>query len=58
MNQATIDISKYQGKVLEAIMATKRLEVAKAQSQIPVADLKDLARSSEDSPRFRRSFDS
>ena len=43
MNQATIDISKYQGKVLEAIMATKRLEVAKAQSQIPVADLKDLA---------------
>jgi indole-3-glycerol phosphate synthase len=44
MNQATIDISKYQGKVLEAIMATKRLEVAKARSQVPVAELKDLAR--------------
>lgn len=44
MNQSIIDISKYQGKVLEAIMATKRQEVAKAQSEIPVAHLKDLAK--------------
>ncbi len=52
MNQSTIDISKYQGKVLEAIMVTKRQEVAKAQSEIPVAHLKDLAKVARTSKDF------
>lgn len=44
MTSSPLDVSKFQGKVLEAIMATKRQETQQARAERPLAELQKLAK--------------